>query len=438
LIDEFLESRPSDHLLTLIFTTRSARKSSDTLKSLQKHVDHHPSRDAQTRIHLQPESLELTKLLSVRSLARKLVSSNLPRLDAIVLNAGIGGWSGLDWPMATRTVLADVRTATTWPPFKVGVVGLTSKLQFPSTSTGTKTQEPPLAEVFTANLFGHYMLAHWLMPLLQACPSTSPGRVVWISSIEAASRHYNPQDHQGFLTNAAYEHGKRITDLLTLTHTHPSAQPHVKAFFRPPPMLADQPTRSDTAVPTLQVSHPGIVVTTIVSLYWIVAQAYLLAIYFARWVGAPWSTVSPYAGAASATFLALASSSTLHEKEVEDSPNGLGGQGKWGSSVTKSGKVTVRRTDVDGYGIRGDGEPFAANWWGGRSWWGPKYLGRAVGARDAEREDIEKFVEEGVGVWKEMEDLRVEWEDRLEEWDLMQGKEHGNGHANGHVANGKA
>jgi 3-keto steroid reductase len=407
------------------------------LKTLQKHVDHHSSRDARTRIHLQPESLELTKLLSVRALARKLVSSDLPRLDAIVLNAGIGGWSGLDWPLATRTVLADVRTATTWPPFKVGVVGLTAQPQFSSTSAGKTTPEPPLAEVFTANLFGHYMLAHWLMPLLRACSPESPGRVVWVGSIEASSRHYNPQDHQGFLTDAAYEHGKRMTDLLALTHTHPSAQPYVKAFLSSPPTESEQPIRKETATPTIQVSHPGIVVTTIVSLYWIVAQAYLLAIYFARWVGAPWSTVSPYAAAASATFLALASSSTLHEKEIEDSSTGVGGQGKWGSSITKSGKVTVRRTDVDGYGIRGDGEPFAANWWGGRSWWGPEYLGRALGARDAGKEDVEDFVEAGVGVWKEMEALRVEWEGRLEDWDLMQGKEHGNGHANGHVANGK-
>lgn len=341
--------------------------------------------------------------------------------------------------MAVRTVLADIRTATTWPPFKLGVVGLTTKPHFSSTSAGIRSPEPPLAEVFTANLFGHYMLAHWLMPLLWACPSASPGKLVWVSSIEAASRHYNPRDHQGFLTDAAYEHSKRITDLLALTHTRPSTQDSVTNFLTPPTPLPNQPTRPQVAKPTFQLSHPGIVVTAIVSLYYLIHQAYMAAIYLARWAGAPWSTVSPYTAAASATLLALASSATLAEKEREDSSASVGGLGKWGSSVSRLGKVTVRRSDVDGYGIRGDGERFGEQWWGGRSGWGAsEYIGRAAGARDANSEDVEGFVESGRRVWVEMEKLRVEWERRLEEWDELQDEETmAERDVNGHAANGK-
>ena len=370
--------------------------------------------------------MELTNLLSVRSLARKLVSSDLPSLHAIVLNAGIGGWSGLDWPMAVRTVLADIRRNTTWPPFKLGVVGLTAKPQFPPLQDGIRVDEPPLAEVFTANVFGHYMLAHWLMPLMWACRPEVPGKLVWTSSIEASSRHYDASDPQGFLSDAAYEHTKRTTDYLALTHTRPAAKKSVDTFFSPPLSRDHQRDRPQLSRPTMQVSHPGIVVTTIVSLYWIVHQAYLLAILLARLLGAPWSTISPYPAAASATFLALASREVLEMKEKED----LGGQGKWGTAISRLGEVTVRRTEVDGYGLNGSGEAFSDSWWGGACWWGGGQMGRAKGARDATKEDVETFVGQGAGLWRTMEELRVEWEERLEDWDRLNGGK-ANDEANG-------
>ncbi len=410
LIDEFLDSQPTSDALTLIFTTRGARKSADTLQTLKSHLARRALEDA-PRVHLQPESVELTNLLSIRSLARKLVCSELPRLDAIVLNAGIGGWSGLDWPRAVTTVLADIRRSTTWPSFKLGVVGLTAKPQFPPLPDGTKIEEPALAEVFTANVFGHYMLAHWLMPLLWACDPNDSSKLIWISSIEASSHHYNPADPQGFLTDAAYEHTKRTTDYLALTHTCAAAKKSVDAFLSFAPSQDNQRNRPQLSKPTMQVSHPGIVVTTIVSLYWIVHQAYLLAILFARLLGAPWSTVNPYPAAASATFLALACREVLEEKEREDT----GGQGKWGTAVSRLGQVSVRRTEVDGYGLNGTGEAFTDTWWGDRCWWGGGQLGRAKGARDATREDVEEFMDQGAKVWKVMEELRVGWEGRLED-----------------------
>ena len=356
----------------------------------------------------------MTNLFSIRSLTRKLVTSDVPRLDAIILNAGIGGWSGLDWPVAVKTMLQDFRRATTWPAFKLGIVGLTASPQFPPSSDGTKREEPALAEVFTANVFGHYMLAHWLMPLLGACDAGSPGKLVWISSVEASARHYNPSDPQGFVSNAAYEHTKRMTDYLALSSTYPAARRSVDTFFstrqRDP-----EAARPALSRPNVQVSHPGIVVTTIISLYWIVQQAYLLGINLARLLGAPWSTVNPYPAAASATFLALASAETLEEKEREDT----GGQGKWGTAISRLGEVSVRRTEVEGYGLNGSGEPYTSTWWGGAAWWGGGQLGRKKGARDAKGEDVEEFVEQGAEVWKVMEDLRVEWEGRLDEWDQL-------------------
>jgi hypothetical protein len=42
------------------------------------------------------------------------------------------------------------------------------------------------------------------------------------------------------------------------------------------------------------------------------------------------------------------------------------------------------------------------------------------GAKDANREDVETFVEEGAKVWREMEQLRKEWEERLDEHEKKQ------------------
>ena len=401
--------------MTLIFTTRSSRKGADTLKRLQLHVNAAGPSGAE-RIHLRPENVELTDLLSVRALAQKLVASDLPRLDAIILNAGIGGWTGLDWPLAIRTVLVDLRRATTWPTFKVGAVGVVTKPQLPP-GAREKTHEPPLGEVFCANVFGHYMLAHWLMPLFSACPSTSPAKIIWVSSVEASRRHYNPKDHQGLQSNAAYEHSKRLTDYLALTQRQPAVQKYLASYtaWENPATEHQRPKESS---PTMHTTHPGILTTTIIDLYWIVHQAYLLAIYIARWLGSPWATVNPYPAAISAVWLALISRNELDAKET----SGGGKAVKWGSAIDRLGRVRVETTDVEGWGVNGSGTPFADTWWGGPSWWQGGNIGRPKGAKDATKEDVEDFIVQGADVWNKMEDLRIEWEQRLEAYDKLQGR----------------
>ncbi|RMZ76182.1 hypothetical protein DV737_g4950, partial [Chaetothyriales sp. CBS 132003] len=292
----------------------------------------HPP-DVHGRIRLQAENVELTNLLSVRALAQKLLASDLPHLDAVICNAGIGGWIGLNWPQALWTVMLDIRRATTWPEYKLGA--------------------PLLGEVFCANVFGHYMLAHWLMPLLWAAPTSTPSKVVWVSSVEAGLRHYNADDHQGLRTDAAYEHSKRLTDLLALT-----AQDQ--------PATARQ--RRRLTRPWVLVTHPGVATTSIISLYWIVAQAYVLAIYLTRWVGG----------------------------------------------------VCVRRTEAEGWGINGSGKPYSETWWGGVSWLGGGYNGRRSNAVDASKDDVENFITDGAEAWRKMEQLRAEWEARLVAFDREQ------------------
>ena len=415
LIDDFVNTRSTSASLTIIFTTRGAHKSDETLATLATHLTRYHPEDVHDRISFQPENVELTSLLSVRSLAQNLLASKLPYLNAIICNAGIGGWSGLNWPLAVMTVLADIRRATTWPEFKLGVVGLLAKPQLP-VQDGKQSEEPLLGEVFCANVFGHYMLAHWLMPLLWACDSSTPGKVVWIGSVEACARHYNSNDHQGLRSDAAYEHGKRLTDLMALTaQNQPATSKSVNDFLDPTQPLV-RSSRQQMSRPTTQVTQPGIVTTTIISLYWIVHQAYLLSIYLSRWVGGVWSTVKPYPAAASATWVALASADEMRALEAEDG----GGEGKWGTAIDPLGRTSIRRTEAEGWGINGSGKSYKDTWWGGPAWWGGGYVGRRKGAKDATKEDVDTFITDGAEVWRKMEGLRTDWEKRLEAYNKEQ------------------
>lgn len=355
----------------------------------------------------QPEAdVELTSLLSIKALARRLVASNLPRLDAVICNAGMGGWTGLNWPLAVWKILLDIRTNTTWPTYKLGIVGAITKPQLPAESS----LEPPLGEIFCANLFGHYMLVHWLMPLLRACPPEHPAKTIWVSSIEPQSYHFNPDDFQGLRTDAAYEHSKRMTDLLALTSTQPSTTDSVSEYCSLPPSSSDPP-RPSRSQPTMHLFHPGIVVTSVITLYWLLAQGYLLGILFARLLGAPWSTVHPYTAAAAATFLALSPETALthHQEKDTGSPHGTV---KWGTAVDVRGRPSVRVTEVDKWGLNGSGVKFGDTWWGGKSG-----LGRKPGMVDATEREVAGFIEQGRHVWRQMEALRVEWERRIEEYE---------------------
>ncbi|KAJ9605606.1 3-keto-steroid reductase [Cladophialophora chaetospira] len=420
LIDEYLASPQAENgTLTIIFTTRSARKGSETLTALEKHLARHGSSKSDRKIYFQPENVELTSLLSIRALSRKLFASDLPHLNAIVLNAGIGGWSGLNWPLTIWTCLTGIRQATTWPTFKLGLVGLVTKPQFPQDYFAG--EEPVLGEVFCANTFGHYMLVHWLMPLFRASPAEFPGKIIWSTSIEACGRHYNPDDHQGLKSSGAYEHTKRLGDLLALTAAQPATAKSVNEYTTPSLLVAGR-SRPEQSEPMFLDSHPGICTTTIISLFWIVHEFYRLGIYLARWCGSPWGNVTAYLGAASATWLALASVTDIQAKKDEALGATSGGPCKWGSSVDRLGNSYIRVTDVEGWGLDGTGQPFKDKWWGGS-------LGRKTGSTDATEEDVESFVAQGVRVWGKMEALRTDWEARIEKYEA----EH-QGESNGHVS----
>jgi 3-keto steroid reductase len=341
----------------------------------------------------------------------------IPRLDAVILNAGIGGWTGVNWlGVAHNFLTSGWVQAVTWPKFKVAPAGLRvdplpqrKKIEDRSGSDHDKTAL--LGQLFCANVFGHYLFAHAILPLLSrrqtdADADVPPGRLIWESSIEASREHFRLSDLQALETRAPYESTKRLTDLLVLTTNLPAARAHSAPYWRLPRAVAEQEEEQEQQQPPkVYLCHPGIVVTSILPLPSILQYLWTFAAYVARWIGSPWHTNTAYNAAAAMVWLALATQESLDCAGAESI--------KWGSACDIRGNTMVKKTEVDGWGWRGrvegledDDEATGAL---------RKIKGRKKGARLVTEESRAEFEETGAGCWRAMEELRGEWEARIKE-----------------------
>lgn len=403
LIDEFLFTRPQSQKLHLLYSTRDAKKSEDTLKRLnahlQKTLQSANGRAApglslllEGRVKIEGVLVDLTKLLTVKALAKQLLLRG-ERLDAVVWNAGIAGWSYLNYFKAVPQVLFGIIQATTYPRYMVCDVGALAKPQLGGYGQVHTFAEPRLGQVFTANVFGHYMLTHWLSPLMDG-----QSRIVWITSISGTPDTFNVEDLQCLHASEAYESSKRLTDLLVVTSDLPSTQTYVKSFL---PTKATNGSANGTVAPNqrpqMYATHPGVVATSIAGLNWFISIFMLLAMYIARWIGSPWHAVTAYKGAISAVYAVLSPASQLPELESRE------GKGKWGSAVDVYGEERVVRTEIEGWGF---GREFGVKPSGSIG-------AKRPGYQATTKEMREEFEMQGQRVWREMEEMRVEWERRL-------------------------
>ncbi|RDW88981.1 hypothetical protein BP6252_01013 [Coleophoma cylindrospora] len=338
----------------------------------------------------------------MRSWGWGLSGIKIPRLDVVVWNAGIGGWSGLHWPKAIWTILTDVIQATTWPVYKLVAPQTVLRPQCDGDhGSSGETQsllnkEPSLGNVFCANLFGHYILTHEIMPLLSrpASPSaTAGGKIIWISSIEAVPSKFSLDDLQGLKAPEPYESSKRLTDLLCMSATLPAAEKASASFF-------DQPQaegRIKILKPRSYAAHPGIFVSEIFPVAQILKYLFEAVLYVARWLGSPWHPITAYKAAVAPVWIALTDDEQLQRMNATRS--------KWGSATDRSGHERVMRTEVPGWGWDGvdeDGHEGATK------------IGRQRGAVDATKESREEFEIMGAECWREMEGLRRQWEEVLQ------------------------
>ncbi|KAF8866839.1 3-ketosteroid reductase [Acephala macrosclerotiorum] len=351
-----------------------------------------------------------------RSWGWGLSGLRIPRLDAVILTAGIGGWkngySGLDWPLAIRAVLFDTIEAVTWPRYKLADLGAVVKSQLSSYTTEEtqpllnnqdKQEEPPLGSVFCSNVFGHYVLAHELMPLLSqpaASSSKVGGKIIWVSSIEALDEHFSLDDMQGLKSSAPYESSKRLIDLVALSSELPSVQRISAPYFDPSNTLAaskaTEPTTNVSFLrPKMYLTHPGIFASDIMPLPSFLVFIYKLVFFFVRWIGSPWHPIDPYKAAVAPTWIALSNPDELEDIEG----HGLA-KNKYGSATDTSGAERVLKTEVPGWGWNGKVGEIDDE----------KRKGRKRATPDATKESREDFEILGGKCWTQMEELRKEWE----------------------------
>ena len=381
------------------------------------------------KVEIEPLLVDLNSILSVKSAATELncrLEKRKLGLDVLLCNAGIGGWSGVSWlGLIKQALTKGPLHMATRPGYKIARIGAVLPRQLPAVDdancTGeakgsvSKTQqqeEPPLGEIFCANVFGHYLFGHWLAPSLRRTGESDGmrGRLVWVSTLEAYPYTFSMDDLQGIAAQLPYESSKRLTDLLALTSELPSTQPYVSSYFgtdlptppssqspraRPPASSAPSATADPAAAkPKMYLSHPGICATTIMPIPAWVAYLQIAAFFVFRWCGSYWHTVTAWSGAVAPAWLALAPARTLDAVDAAD------GKAKWGSTVSVWGRERAVRTEVQGWGF------------GGRVGEIRLKGGRWDRWRNTE-ETLAEFERLGMLVWKEMERLREEWEDRI-------------------------
>lgn len=339
------------------------------------------------RVKIEGVLVDLAQLVTVKALAQQLLQRG-QKLDAVVWNAGIGGWTSTNWPRAIWTLLTDILQASTWPTYQNSEVGSLAKQKGLVASKEISPAPPALGQVFAANVFGHYMLTHWLSPLFD-----SDSRIVWVGSITALPHFFSLSDIQCLRAHDAYESSKRLTDLLVLTSDLPSTRSYTQKFFSTPASTPSTP-------PKMYVTHPGILATSIASVFWLLEPFMIAFFYLARWLGSPWHTVTAYKAAVSPCFCVLAPAAQLEDLEARD------GKGKWGSAINAAGDERVARTETEGWGWSGMvGETPSGSVTGS--------LGRWRGMKVTGKEERENFEADGREAWKQMEALRFEWEARL-------------------------
>lgn len=339
------------------------------------------------RVKLEGLLVDLTELLTVKALAQQLIKRG-ERLDAVFWNAGIAGWKGVNYLQATWDFMTGMIQATQYPQFMICDVGALTKPQLTGVEKSQSSPEPRLGQVFTANLFGHYMLTHWLT---RYGILDGDSRIVWTTSISATPHTYNPDDFQGVRSLVAYESSKRLTDILVITAQLPSTKTYVDAFL--------PSSKSNPRPPEMYITHPGVVATSISGMNIIMTFMMVAVLYISRWIGSPWQLISPYKGSVSAVFAILAPPSQLSDLEERE------GKGKWGSAADVFGNERVARTEIEGWGFGGEERSLSAP--------SGSLKTKRPGYRKPTKEVREEFEEQGRRAWKEMEELRVEWEKRL-------------------------
>lgn len=190
----------------------------------------------------------------------------------MVLNAGVGSFTGINWWRAVYEICTSFKTAVTAPSFKLQAVG--------------EMSDDGLGWVWQCNVFGHYALVgcnptqmfvfltsfaqvRSLRDLLARNPY-GQSRIMWMSSLEGRPSFFpGLDDWQHIKASHSYEASKYSTELLACTLDRVEAK---------------NQRSGDEAQIRHFVVHPGIVATNIFIEHtgWFLDKLMILAFYIVR------------------------------------------------------------------------------------------------------------------------------------------------------------
>ncbi|TRM68592.1 hypothetical protein BD626DRAFT_482223 [Schizophyllum amplum] len=288
--------------LTLIMACRR-RKSAEAareelLKFLDERVADTPTQratDFKEELKVDIVDLDLGSLKSVFTLARVL-RERYPYISHLILNAGVASFRSIDYLAVARQLFTrGPLDVVTHPDFNIENVG--------------ETSADGLGWVWQCNVFGHYVLARLLEPLLLSPAYPDDARVIWTSSGEGNPARYDPDDWQLTKTQRSYASSKYQIQLVAGALDRKSLE-------------AGGSKRARHLV-----SDPGVCYTRVAAaLTNIVLETIQYWLYFvARFFGSPVHTITAYRASIANVHLALVSLAYLtFWKPSEDQEGGKG------------------------------------------------------------------------------------------------------------------
>ncbi|KAI6128414.1 NAD(P)-binding protein [Pisolithus croceorrhizus] len=294
--------------LTLILACRSRQRAEEAKSQLYKLLDKHIS-----QLRKSPHydgcadkfrqnlviAIHLIDLASVRSVFDFAdgVTQTYPYVSHLICNAGVVCFTKIDWLLCLEQVAKDFMGAMTVPKFF-------------SQSSG-RVSADGLGWLWQCNVFGHYVLFRALEPHLSKYKGSIGARVIWVSSHEATSEFYNPEDWQLINDNHSYQSSKYQVNLLALRLDREATKHRVPGM----------PVVRHFSV------LPGIVATNIanVMLGPIMTVCMMMAFYIvsggARFLGSPSHLRSAFEAAVSAVHLALVPLVYLPALQLVENPD---------------------------------------------------------------------------------------------------------------------
>lgn len=274
--------------LTLILACRSRQRAEEAKSQLYKLLDKHISQLRKSphydgcadkfreNLVIATHLIDLASVQSVFAFADD-VTQTYPYVSHLICNAGVVYFTRIDWLLCLKHVAKDFMGAMTTPKFFFQGSG--------------RISGDGLGWLWQCNVFGHYVLFRALEPHLAKYTESISARVIWVSSHEATSEFYDPEDLQLIKDDHSYQSSKYQVNLLALRLDREATKHRVPGI----------PVVRHFSV------LPGVVGTNITNglLGPIMTTCMLVVFYIVRFLGSPYHLTSAFKAAVSAVHLAL-------------------------------------------------------------------------------------------------------------------------------------